>query len=165
MIHSFDIPHEMSIALIRAVKEIGAYPYSQLQNSRVDRNACTNVSKNQLEASLAWELERMKSMDAYIAIRGSDNVFENSDIPSDDMKLAVKPLKPVLDWRVQKTKWCDSPLAYSSYGPTSKNEYRIISKLLFRCLLHGLCEDDRRNGQFAEKNAKCRTGKNRRTSN
>ena len=45
-------------------------------------------------------------MQAYIAVRGSNNVFENSDLPTEDMKLANKALKPVLDWRVQKTKWC-----------------------------------------------------------
>ena len=44
-------------------------------------------------------------MDAYIAIRGSRNVFENSDLPL-NMKIAMKSMKPVLDWRVKKTKWC-----------------------------------------------------------
>ena len=48
------------------------------------------ASKEQLEATLGWELERMKSMDVYIAVRGSKNVFENSDIPADDIKLANK---------------------------------------------------------------------------
>ena len=32
--------------------------------------------------------------------------FENSDVPSEDIKRAMKILKPVLDWRVKKTKWC-----------------------------------------------------------
>ena len=106
LIHSFDIPEEMTIALIRAVKEIGAHPYSQIQSARVDRECILGASKEQLEATLGWELERMKSMDAYIAVRGSKNVFENSDLPADDIKLANKTLKPVLDWRVKKTKWC-----------------------------------------------------------
>ena len=45
-------------------------------------------------------------MDAYIAVRGSSNIFENSDLPQNDMQQAMKILKPLLDWRVQKTKWC-----------------------------------------------------------
>ena len=48
----------------------------------------------------------MKEMDAYIALRGSSNVFESSDLPSSDIQRAMKILKPVLDWRVNKTKWC-----------------------------------------------------------
>ena len=106
LVHSFDIPEEMSIALIRAVKEKGGYPYSLIQSARVDRECILGAAKEQLEKSLDWELERMKSMQAYIAVRGSNNVFENSDLPTEDMKLANKALKPVLDWRVQKTKWC-----------------------------------------------------------
>ena len=45
-------------------------------------------------------------MDAYIALRGSANVFETSDLPSTDVQRAMKILKPVLDWRVNQTKWC-----------------------------------------------------------
>lgn len=106
LIHSFDIPQQMSIALIRAVKEVGGLPYSQVQSARVDRECIIGATEEQLSANMTWELERMKFMDAYIAVRGSSNVFENSDLPTEDMNRAMKALKPVLDWRVKKTKWC-----------------------------------------------------------
>ncbi len=106
LIHSFDVPEAMSIALVRAVKEKGAHPFSQIQSARLDRECLRGVTENQLEATLSWELDRMKSMDAYVAVRGSHNVFENSDLDSQDLKRAMRVLKPVLDWRVQKTKWC-----------------------------------------------------------
>ena len=44
-------------------------------------------------------------MDAYIAIRGSHNITELSDVPPEQMKLVAKKMRPVTDWRVQKTKW------------------------------------------------------------
>ena len=47
----------------------------------------------------------MKKMDAYIAIRGSHNITELSDVPPEQMKLVAKKMRPVTDWRVQKTKW------------------------------------------------------------
>jgi aminopeptidase len=47
----------------------------------------------------------MKKMDAYIAIRGSDNISELADVPIDQMKLVAKKLRPLQDQRVQKTKW------------------------------------------------------------
>ena len=47
----------------------------------------------------------MKKMDAYIAIRGSDNISELADVPVDRMKLVAKKLRPLQDQRVQKTKW------------------------------------------------------------
>ncbi len=44
-------------------------------------------------------------MDAYIAIRGSHNIFELSDVPQEQMNLFQKALKPAWDWRIQKTRW------------------------------------------------------------
>ena len=52
------------------------------------------------------ELFRMKKMQAYIAVRGSDNASENSDVPGDRMALYSRTTRPVLDYRVNKTRWC-----------------------------------------------------------
>ena len=106
LIHAFDVPEEMTLSLIRAVRDKGGHPFVQLQNGRVDRECVLGGSDKQFSSSLKWELERMKEMDAYIALRGSSNVFETSDLPSTDVQKAMKILKPVLDWRVNKTKWC-----------------------------------------------------------
>ena len=106
LIHAFDIPDEMTLALIRAVRERGGLPFVQVQSAVLDRECILDAKDEQFKASSIWELERMKKMDAYIAIRGSNNVFENSDVPSEDIKRAMRILKPVLDWRVKKTKWC-----------------------------------------------------------
>jgi aminopeptidase len=44
-------------------------------------------------------------MDAYIAIRGSDNIFETSDVEPAKLSQLMRAMKPVLDHRVNKTKW------------------------------------------------------------
>ena len=106
LIHAFDVPQEMTLALVRATRERGAIPYVQLQNARIDREWLLGGPDEQFDAALSWEMDRMKAMDAYIALRGSTNVFEASDLPQDDLKRAMRILKPVLDWRVKKTKWC-----------------------------------------------------------
>jgi aminopeptidase len=48
---------------------------------------------------------RMKKVQAYIAIRGSANASEASDVPSDRMALYSRVLRPVLNYRVNKTRW------------------------------------------------------------
>jgi aminopeptidase len=106
LIHSIDIPRDMTLALIRSVRECKAVPFVQLQDSRIERECILGAESVQFSTSLEWELQRMRSMDAYIAIRGASNIFENSDLPQNDMQQAMKILKPLLDWRVQKTKWC-----------------------------------------------------------
>ncbi len=106
LIHSFDIPADMTLALVRATRDLGGIPYVQLQNGRVDRELLLGGMEDQFETALSWEMDRMKAMDAYVALRGSENVFESSDVPQADLKTAMRILKPVLDWRVKKTKWC-----------------------------------------------------------
>ncbi|MEO6871705.1 MAG: aminopeptidase [Chthoniobacterales bacterium] len=105
LIETFDTPEEMTIALIRAARKAGAIPFSQIQRARVSRELALSADEKQLDLAAAHELARMKKMDAYIAVRGSHNVSELSDVPIDRMKLVAKKMRPVQDQRVQKTKW------------------------------------------------------------
>ena len=66
----------------------------------------SHAEEEQLEIASALELARMKKMDAYIAVRGGYNITELSDVPPEKMKLVSRKMKPVLDWRVKKTRWC-----------------------------------------------------------
>ena len=106
LIDAFDIPAEMTIALIRAVRAAKAIPFVQTHNARVSREIALGATETQFDLISAHELARMKQMQAYIAVRGSDNISEMSDIPSNQMKLVSKKMKPVLDHRVKKTRWC-----------------------------------------------------------
>src|SRR5947199_10347593 len=47
----------------------------------------------------------MKKMHGYIALRGSNNITELSDVPVAKMQLVAKKMRPVQDQRVKKTKW------------------------------------------------------------
>lgn len=53
-----------------------------------------------------YQLAQMKGMDAYIAVRAGDNASELADVPSEKLNLYSKLLRPVLDYRVNDTKWC-----------------------------------------------------------
>ena len=105
LIEAFDAPEEMTIALIRAARKAKAIPFVQLQRARVTRELALEIDGRALDLTAAHELARMKKMDAYIAIRGSDNISELADVPIDRMKLVAKKLRPLQDQRVQKTKW------------------------------------------------------------
>jgi aminopeptidase len=105
LIEAFDIPDEMTIALVRAARKAGAIPFTQIQRGRVSRELAMNATERQLNLTAIHELARMKKMDAYIAIRGSNNISELSDVPADQMKLVAKKMRPVQDQRVKKTKW------------------------------------------------------------
>lgn len=100
-----DIPDEMAVELLRAVRAAGGTPLIDVRHSRVTREVLRGTDDRHATLVRELELARMKKMQCYIAIRGSDNMSENSDVPSDRMSLYSKIIRPVLDWRVNKTRW------------------------------------------------------------
>ncbi len=105
LIDAFDVPDSIVIALIRAARKLGAHPYVQLHRARVTRELSLGAEEAQFTPHAEIELARMQKMDAYIALRGSDNIFEGADIPADRVQLVSRLMKPVIDHRVGKTKW------------------------------------------------------------
>jgi len=105
LIDAFDIPQAMVIALVRAARELGAIPFVNLQDARISRELVNDIDAEQYETQAIWELARMQKMDAYIAVRGSDNIFEMSDVDPAKVARVMKAMKATLDYRVNKTKW------------------------------------------------------------
>jgi aminopeptidase len=105
LIEAFDAPDAMVIALIRAARARGAMPYVQINRARISRELMLQAVDAQIAPLAKVELVRMQKMDAYVALRGSDNIFETSDVPADKVALVSRLMKPVLDHRVRKTKW------------------------------------------------------------
>jgi aminopeptidase len=105
LIEAFDAPDEMTVALVRAARTAGAIPFTQIQRARVSRELALEAGERQLNFLAQHELARMKKMDAYIALRGSKNIAELSDVPVEKMKLLARKMRPVQDQRVKKTKW------------------------------------------------------------
>ena len=100
-----DVPDAMVIALIRAVRKAKALPFTQLQHSRVSREMAIGATGPQIGLSAEVEMARMKKMDAYIAIRGSYNATEMSDVPADKLKMIAATMRPVMNHRINKTRW------------------------------------------------------------
>jgi aminopeptidase len=105
LIDAFDVPDAIVIALVRAARARGALPYVSIHRARVTRELMNGATEDQFAPLVAVELKRMQQMDAYIALRGSDNIFENSDVPPERVQLVSRLMKPVLDHRVNDTKW------------------------------------------------------------
>jgi aminopeptidase len=101
-----DVPDEMTVALIRAVRAAKATPLVECRHSRVTRELLRGSDENYAGLVKGIELARMKKVQAYVAIRGAHNASESSDVPSDRLQQYSKTLRPVLDYRVNKTKWC-----------------------------------------------------------
>jgi aminopeptidase len=105
LVEAFDVPDEMPVALIRAIRRVGAIPLVQIHHAQVTRALTLGAPERQLKLMASHELARMKKMDAYIALRGSNNITELSDVPVKQMQVVSRRMRPVQDQRVRKTKW------------------------------------------------------------
>ena len=101
-----DVPDEFSIELMRAVRAAGAIPIVEVRHTRINREVLRGTNPQHARLMRDLELFRMKKMQAYIAIRGSNNTTENADVASDRMALFSRTSRPVLNYRVSKTRWC-----------------------------------------------------------
>ncbi|MGA2852932.1 MAG: aminopeptidase [Verrucomicrobiota bacterium] len=106
LLDMIDVPDEFSIALIRAVRAAGGTPLVEVRHTRVSRELLLEMNDKQATLVRDIEMFRMKKVQAYIAIRGSANISENSDVPSDRMQLYSRVIRPVQDYRVKNTRWC-----------------------------------------------------------
>ncbi len=106
LLDMIDVPDEFTVELMRAARKVGAIPIVETRRTRVLREAQKGTDAAHAALVRDVEMFRMKKVQAYIAIRGAANTSEMSDVPADKMQLYAKTLRPVLNYRVNKTRWC-----------------------------------------------------------
>ena len=104
-IDAIDIPDDFTIELMRAARRAGATPLVEVRHGRITREVLRGTDDKHAALVRDIEMFRMKRVQAYIALRGSANINESSDVPSDRMSLYSRVLRPVLNYRVNKTRW------------------------------------------------------------
>lgn len=107
LIHLFDIDDAVAAELVRIAQSKGAKVVLRNERTAVSRQMLLGMTEANAKLIADVELAEMKQMTAYLAIRGSQNVYENSDVPGDTkamwQKLYGEPV--VLGQRVPHTKW------------------------------------------------------------
>jgi aminopeptidase len=106
LLDMIDVPDEFSIELIRAARAVRAIPLVEARHTRLIRELLLGTSTEHARLVRDIELSRMKKVQAYIAIRGSSNANENADVPAEQMAMYSRITRPVLNQRVNKTRWC-----------------------------------------------------------
>lgn len=132
----FDVPESIGIALIRAVRAAGATPFLNVHRAKLTRELGLKATEEQYTTINKINLAQMKNMDVYIAVRGSENINELSDIPADRMKLIAQKSRPTLNYRINKTRWCVLRWPTSAMAQQAMMSTEAFEDFYFRvCLL------------------------------
>ncbi len=105
LLDMIDVPDAFTVELIRAVRAVGGIPLVEARHTLLTREILRGLTAPQAAIIRDLELARMKKVQSYIAIRGAGNMNENADVPSDRMSLYSKATRPLLNYRVNKTRW------------------------------------------------------------
>ena len=124
LLDMIDVPDEFTIELIRAARAVGAVPFVETRHTRVGREMLRDINEKHAQSVRDIEMFRMKKMQAYIAIRGSENASENADVPSDRMSMYSRVIRPVLNYRVNKNALGGVAVADAEHGPGCRHEHR-----------------------------------------
>ena len=94
--------------LVKAAYDAGGKPFIQFYNQEATRALLRGMTVEHADIMAAHDLARMKDMQAYIGLRGGANIYENADVPQDNMTVYQKHyFEPVhTRQRVGHTKWC-----------------------------------------------------------
>ncbi len=91
--------------IIKEVYNAGGLPYVEIGDSAITREILLGCTPTQLEFLNQCSLQKMKGMDAYIAIRAALNTSELADVPSDKLAMYNNLTNPTENYRVDHTKW------------------------------------------------------------
>ena len=106
LLDMIDVPDEFSVEMMRAARSVGATPLIEVRHGRINREIFRGTNAAHATLIRDLELARMKKVKAYIAVRGSSNANENADVSGECMGLFSRITRPVLNYRVNKTRWC-----------------------------------------------------------
>ena len=107
LIHASDIPEECIAELVRVAQSKGANVVLRLESAISRRQLMHGMTEANTKLIADIELHEMKQMTAYISLRGSHNVSEMSDLPSEKSQMWQKHYATpvVFGHRVPHTKW------------------------------------------------------------
>lgn len=107
LVHTFDIPGEIVAEVVRVVQSHGAEVVVRTESNLVRRQLLLGMTESNARLAAHVEAAEMERMTAYIALRGSDNYAEHSDVPSETLQMWQREYtQPVVfGIRIPKTKW------------------------------------------------------------
>lgn len=132
----YDAPNSICLALIRAVVAAKAIPVVKLHDATITRELMKHADPDGYDLLSKNNLDLMKEIDVYIAIRGSHNITEMADVPADKMKLVMEKMRPVINERVNNTRWCVLRWPTSAMAQQASMSTEAFEDFYFRvCLL------------------------------
>lgn len=125
---------DLARQLVKEVYKAGGVPFVHYTDVKLQREMLLNCTEEQMKLSAKIDAAEMELMDCYVAVRGTDNVSELADVPSDKMKIYetfyVTPVHHEI--RVPKTRWVVLRYPNSSMSQLSNTSSEAFEDFYFK---------------------------------
>lgn len=107
LIEATDVDTQMVTELVKAVYAAGAYPFVETYNAKIRAEILKGVSEELCSTMAEFGKARMEKMDCYIGVRGNENAYDLSGVPSakTDIYQRLYSYPVHHEIRVNKTRW------------------------------------------------------------
>ncbi len=124
---------EMTKEMITQVTKKGAIPFWYYNDDSLTRRWLLDCNEAQLKSFTEFHLAMMKSVQAFVSFRGSDNAFDFGDIPEEKMKQYMTIYyKPVhLEERVKHKKWVVLRYPTNSFAQLAETSQEAFEDFYF----------------------------------
>ena len=135
LIEAIDLPEPNLVCkLVEGAAERGAVPLVTWKDQTVLRSLYRTATAESMALAAEFETERMKSVDAYIGIRGSANSSQHSDVPQEKMDLYQQhwwhPVHSKV--RVPETSWVVLRYPTESFAQSAKMSTQAFEDFYFQ---------------------------------
>lgn len=133
-----DVPDEFVMDLIEEIAKVGGYPILFRNSSLVSACLLKNTDEQYAKLKYKYYMPIMKDMDAYIGVRGINNLYELSDVNATHLKIDDLFYKePITNQRVNNTKW-----VILNYPTPSLAQNANLSTPVFKDYFYQVCNFD-----------------------
>ena len=107
LIEAFGQMPEFVAMLVEETYAVGAEPIVVLRDNQVQRALMMGGTADKWDWEAKLDSDRMKSVQAYIGVRGADNSYETSDVPASKTQLYAQHYSQKVhgEIRVPQTRW------------------------------------------------------------
>ncbi|MBP1155031.1 MULTISPECIES: aminopeptidase [unclassified Paenibacillus] len=139
LVEAFGIDNALVKSIVQKLHEAGGRPFVNLRDHQVTRELLMNATEEQIKTWAEFDAHQMTLMQAYIGVRGGNNIYELSDVPDENMKLYNKFYNHHVHStiRVKKTKW-----VVLRYPTPSMSQLASMSTEAFEKLYFDVCTMD-----------------------
>lgn len=138
-------------SVYQAVIKAGGFPQVQFLSDYLDHALLAHGTNEQISWVPEIESHGMKWADVYIALRGTHNIYEFADIPSDKIATYRQSMGKISSMRWENTRWCIIRVPNEDFAQQAETDVETIMDIFFEATIRDYEKEAEKLDQLTQK--------------